>query len=38
VLHVRPWEFDRITVDEFDMLAQYLDDRAEEIRKATKNG
>jgi hypothetical protein len=36
VLNIRPWEFGRITVDEFDSLAQYLDDRAAEIRKAAK--
>jgi hypothetical protein len=36
VVNVRPWEFGRLTVDEFDMLAQYLEDRASAIRKAEK--
>jgi len=36
VLNVRAWEFELMTVDEFDMYAQYLDDRASAIRKAEK--
>jgi hypothetical protein len=38
VLHIRPWEIELLTVQDFDILEQFISDRNEAIRKAADNG
>jgi hypothetical protein len=35
VLHIRPWEWDLLSVDEADGLIAYIENRNAEIRRAS---